>query len=82
MTAITFKARRRLGDFQLDAEFAAEGRVVALFGPSGSGKSTILRMIAGLLRPDIGRIVVADRVVFDSDAGINIPAHRRRDPGR
>ena len=56
----------------------AEGRIVALFGPSGSGKSTLLRMIAGLLKPDRGRIVVAGRVLFDSDAGINLPAPQRR----
>jgi molybdate transport system ATP-binding protein len=78
MTSFDFSARCRLGDFQLDAEFEADGRVVALFGPSGSGKSTILRIIAGLLRPESGRVAVAGRVVFDSKTGLDLPAQRRR----
>jgi molybdate transport system ATP-binding protein len=78
MSAFEFRARLRQGDFTLDAEFAADGRVTALFGPSGSGKTTILRLIAGLARPDAGRIVLNGRVVFDSAAGIDVPAHRRR----
>lgn len=78
MSSFDFQARCRLGDFVLDAAFEADGRVVALFGPSGSGKSTILRMVAGLLRPEAGRIAVAGRVVFDSGAGIDLPSRRRR----
>jgi len=77
MTGLAFKARLRQGDFTLDAEFVAEGKVTALFGPSGSGKSTILRLIAGLLRPDSGRIVLNGRVVFDSAVGIDMPPRRR-----
>ena len=78
MSAFAVKARCRLGSFELDVDFEADGRVVALFGPSGSGKSTILRMIAGLLRPTDGRIAIADRVVFDSVAGADVPARLRR----
>jgi molybdate transport system ATP-binding protein len=78
MTGIEFKARLRLGDFTLDAAFTGEGRVTALFGPSGSGKSTILRMIAGLLKPDEGRIVLAGRVVFDSALGVDLAPRLRR----
>ena len=78
MSGFSVNLRHHLGDFMLDAAFEAEGRVVALFGPSGSGKSTILRMIAGLLRPEVGRIEVAGRVVFDSSKGIDLPASRRR----
>jgi molybdate transport system ATP-binding protein len=78
MTAIEFRARLRLGDFGLDAAFAGDGPVTALFGPSGSGKSTILRAAAGLLRPEAGRIVLAGQVVFDSEAGIDLPSRRRR----
>jgi len=51
---------------------------VAVFGPSGSGKTSILRMIAGLLRPDAGRIVVDGTTWFDSVAGVDLPARRRR----
>jgi molybdate transport system ATP-binding protein len=78
MSGIEFRARLRLGAFGLDAGFAADKGVTALYGPSGSGKSTILRVIAGLLRPKWGRIVLGGQVVFDSAADIDVPAHRRR----
>jgi molybdate transport system ATP-binding protein len=52
--------------------------VVALFGRSGAGKTTLVNMLAGLLRPDSGRIAVAGRVLFDSAAGIDLPPERRR----
>lgn len=51
---------------------------ITLLGPSGCGKTTILRMIAGLETPTTGQIKIGDRVVFDSDAGINIPANKRK----
>lgn len=53
------------------------GEVLALVGPSGAGKSTILRAIAGLHRPETGRIVCAGKVWFDGRAGIHVPPHRR-----
>ena len=51
---------------------------ITLLGPSGCGKTTILRMIAGLETPTEGRITIGDKVVFDSNAGINVPANKRR----
>lgn len=51
---------------------------VTLLGPSGCGKTTTLRMIAGLETPTSGRIEIGDKVVFDSEKGINIPANRRK----
>jgi molybdate transport system ATP-binding protein len=77
VSGFEFRARLRLGDFLLDAEFTGEGRVTALFGPSGSGKSTILRLIAGLLKPDEGRIVLAGRVVFDAATRTNLSPRDR-----
>lgn len=70
---------KRLGDFALDAEFACgTGGIVALFGRSGVGKTTVVNALAGLLRPDRGRIAVNGDVLFDSGRGIDIPPERRR----
>lgn len=71
--------RHRLGAFRLDAEFATHSAgLTALFGPSGAGKTTVINAIAGLLRPEAGRISVNRRILFDSEAGISIPARLRR----
>lgn len=69
---------KKLGDFQIDASFESDGGVTALFGPSGSGKTSIVAMIAGLMTPDRGRIAAGGETLFDSNAGIDVPAHRRR----
>lgn len=69
---------RRLGDRTICAAFAAERGLTALFGPSGSGKTTILNMVAGLMRPDRGRITLDGAALFDSAAAIDMPARRRR----
>jgi molybdate transport system ATP-binding protein len=67
------------GGFRLEAALATgAGRVTALFGPSGAGKSTLANCIAGLLRPDDGRIVLDGEVLFDAGSGIDLPPHRRR----
>jgi molybdate transport system ATP-binding protein len=71
--------RHTQGDFTLDVEFtAAAGGVTALFGPSGSGKSSIVHALAGLTRPDHGRIVLEGRTVLDTEAGIFVPPEKRR----
>jgi molybdate transport system ATP-binding protein len=70
--------RRQLESFELDVRFESAGRLTALFGPSGSGKTTLINMIAGLIRPDKGRIAVDGRVLVDTDAGIFVPRHKRR----
>ncbi|TIT55526.1 MAG: ATP-binding cassette domain-containing protein, partial [Mesorhizobium sp.] len=68
----------RLGDFAIDARFESAGRLTALFGPSGSGKTTLINMIAGLIRPEKGRIEIDGRVLVDTGAGIFVPRHKRR----
>ncbi len=68
---------RRLGAFQLSVQFAVNQQTLVLFGPSGSGKSQTLSAIVGLSRPDRGRIVIDDEVLFDSDHSINIPPEAR-----
>ena len=69
---------KRLGAFHFDAEFTVEGRRLGIFGPSGSGKSTLMHLLAGLLRPDQGRIRLDGTTLFDSVAGINLPPEARR----
>src|SRR5262245_41717164 len=54
-----------------------DGELFTLLGPSGCGKTTTLRSIAGLERPDSGRIILGDRVLFDAGEDINVPANRR-----
>ena len=68
----------RLPAFTLDVTWTAGDGVAVLFGPSGAGKTLTLACLAGLLRPDAGRIVVGDRVLFDAAAGIDVPPQARR----
>jgi len=75
---LSVDVEKRLGEFQVAATFAAGGGAVALFGPSGAGKTSIVNMIAGLVKPDRGRIALDDTVLFDSAARIDVPAHQRR----
>ena len=75
---IEIQVRRRLGAFAIEADIRAKGRVLALRGPSGSGKTTLLNLVAGVLRPDEGRIAVDGVVFFDSAAGLDMPTRLRR----
>ena len=69
--------RKRLGAFTLDAAFTAENGITCLLGASGSGKSMTLKCIAGIERPDEGRIELDGRVLFDSAKGIDLPPQQR-----
>lgn len=68
---------KRLGRFCLDAAFQAHG-VLGLLGPSGSGKSKTLQCIAGIEKPDSGRIAIGDRVFFDAACQVNMKVQDRR----
>jgi ABC-type sulfate/molybdate transport systems ATPase subunit len=69
---------KTLGTFHLNAIFSAPAGITALFGPSGAGKTLTLRAVAGLLRPDRGRIALGDRVLFDASSGADVPTRDRR----
>jgi molybdate transport system ATP-binding protein len=66
------------GTFRLAATFAAQPGVTALFGRSGSGKSTLVDIVAGLIQPRRGRIVIDGTVLVDTERGVFVPKHRRR----
>ena len=70
--------QKRQGRFTVAASFTVESAgVTALFGPSGAGKTSIINMVAGLVRPDEGHVIVNGRTVFDSVKGIDIPPEQR-----
>lgn len=75
---LSVQLHHRQGAFTLDATFQASPGITALFGRSGAGKTTILRAVAGLLRPDAGRITLDDTVLLDRAQHQALPAHRRR----
>ena len=66
-----------LRSFQLELELEVDRETVALVGPSGAGKTSVLRAIAGLLRPEQGRVALGDDVWLDTGAGISLRPERR-----
>jgi len=79
MLAVALTHRYGRAGFMLDAAFTApKGQVTALFGPSGCGKSSILAAIAGLLRPDAGRVTLDGVALLDTTQGIALPPEARR----
>jgi molybdate transport system ATP-binding protein len=77
---MTFEVRvaKSWPSLDLDIAFETGDGVTALFGPSGIGKTSVLNMIAGVLRPDRGRIVVGGCVMFDDRRGTSLPPEQRR----
>ena len=71
------KIEKELRNFILRADFTLRDEVFALLGASGCGKSMTLTCIAGLERPDRGRIVLDGRVLFDSEQGIDLSPQER-----
>jgi molybdate transport system ATP-binding protein len=77
--SVEVEIKHRFGAFALDVAFKTErAGITALFGPSGAGKTSIVNAVAGLFRPQEGRIVIAGRVVLDTKAGVFVPARARR----
>lgn len=73
----TFAPRKDSSGFSLDIEFRAASGVTVLFGPSGSGKTMVLDSIAGFVRPDEGRILLDDAILFDGAARVYLTPQRR-----
>lgn len=69
---------KKYGNFLLKTEFKNAGEPTALLGASGCGKSLTLRCIAGIVRPDRGRIVLNGRVLFDNELKIDLPPQKRK----
>src|SRR3989442_6999366 len=76
--AVAVAITKRLPGFTLDVSWGAEQSVLGLFGPSGAGKTLTLQCLAGLIRPDAGRIVVGERVFFDAAANVDLSPQQRR----
>lgn len=74
---IDIDLRWRPRDFDLQVAFTSAARHLALFGPSGSGKTSVLLAVAGLRRPDAGRICLGGELLYDSARGVHVPAARR-----
>ncbi len=75
---LSVAVRQSFGDFTLDAAFEAPKGITVLFGRSGSGKTTVVNAVAGLLRPQAGRIAVDGHVLLDTAQRVFLPPHRRR----
>lgn len=76
--ALSVDIHKKVSGFSLDVAFEEDGEVLALLGASGCGKSMTLMCIAGIVKPDSGRIVLNGRILYDSAHHINVPPQRRR----
>jgi molybdate transport system ATP-binding protein len=74
---LTTRLHSRLGSFSLKAEFSLSARWTVLFGPSGVGKTSVMRILAGLIRPEEGSIILSGRTLLDTRQRIFIPPGAR-----
>jgi molybdate transport system ATP-binding protein len=77
MYALDVDVSGKAGAFPIKVSFRVPGGVTGLYGPSGAGKTSVLKMIAGLLKPETGRITMEGRVFFDSVRDIDLPPEQR-----
>ncbi|BAU12123.1 ABC transporter, ATP-binding protein [Leptolyngbya sp. NIES-3755] len=70
--------QKQLANFDLDLSFQAADATLGILGGSGAGKSMLLRCIAGMENPTTGQIILNGRVLFDAQAGINVPSRDRK----
>jgi len=74
----SFRPGPESAGFTLEVEFQASSGITVLFGPSGSGKTLTLDVIAGFVKPDEGRILLDDEILFDAPSGVDLPPQARR----
>lgn len=75
---LTIQVKKSFGSFTLSADCSLSGERIGIFGPSGGGKSTLVRLIAGLERPESGEICLDGEILFSSSRRINLPPEKRR----
>jgi len=75
---LSVDVQKTFNEFQCRFSFDLETKTCGIFGPSGSGKSTLMNMLSGLIPPDMGRICLNCRTLFDKEAGINLLPEARR----
>ena len=73
----TFPPKADSSGYSLDVEFQAGSGVTVLFGPSGAGKTLVLDSVAGFVRPDEGRILLDDVILFDAASGVHLAPQAR-----
>ncbi|MDQ3670950.1 MAG: ABC transporter ATP-binding protein [Actinomycetota bacterium] len=77
--ALRIRFTHPLRSFDASVELTVErGQTLALVGPSGAGKTTVLQVVAGLLRPESGSVILDEAVLLDTDAGVDVVPERRR----
>ena len=77
--SIEIQFKQSLGETDFDIALSLPGKgISALFGRSGAGKTTLINVISGLVTPKQGKVSIGEHVLFDSDAGINLPTHKRK----
>ncbi len=74
---LQFELKLKRGDFNFDVSGSYDRHITAVFGPSGAGKTTLIRLLAGLIKPDSGKIILNDRVLTDTDKKTHVPVNKR-----
>ncbi len=80
--ALQVNIRKKFSGFELNVEFETEAGCMGILGASGCGKSMTLKCVAGIEKPDQGRIVLNGKVLFDSEKGIDLPVSHHDGRGK
>jgi molybdate transport system ATP-binding protein len=75
---LELRIARRLGALDLRVDLELDRETIVVAGPNAAGKSSLLRLLLGVLRPDAGRVALEGRVLFDAEAGLEVPVEERQ----